>query len=87
MNCINVETEIEKSFAHTLKVDVQSLPSDFSTKTTAKLIGVKEGTLAVWRCTKRYNLPYYKIGSNVRYPLFGLLKFKLDNLKEVSNEK
>jgi len=31
------------------------------------LIGVKVGTLAVWRCTKRYALPYIKVGRLVRY--------------------
>ncbi len=25
------------------------------------------GTLAVWRCTKKYNIPYLKIGREVRY--------------------
>jgi hypothetical protein len=25
------------------------------------------GTLAVWRCTGRYRLPYVKIGGRVRY--------------------
>lgn len=33
----------------------------------AKYIGVGEGTLPVWRCTNRYNLPYLKIGRLVRY--------------------
>lgn len=82
----SIKAEIEKGFAHTLNIDVKNLPSDFSTEITSKLLGVKDGTLAVWRCTKRYPLPYYKIGSNVRYPLFGLIKFKLDSLKEVHNE-
>lgn len=30
-------------------------------------LGVTEKTLAVWRCEKRYNLPYIKIGRSVRY--------------------
>jgi len=33
----------------------------------ADLIGVKPGTLAVWRATKRYSLPYLKIGTRVYY--------------------
>jgi len=24
-------------------------------------------TLAIWRCTKRYDLPYHKVGRKVRY--------------------
>lgn len=34
---------------------------------TAESLGVTIGTLAVWRCTARYNLPFVKIGSRVRY--------------------
>ena len=33
----------------------------------ARLLGVSVGTLAVWRCTKRYPLPYIKVGRSVRY--------------------
>lgn len=33
----------------------------------AQLLGVSVGTLAVWRCTKRYALSYIKIGRSVRY--------------------
>lgn len=38
--------------------------------------------LAAWRPTKIYSLRYFKIGSNVRYPLFGLLEYKTNQLKE-----
>lgn len=30
-------------------------------------LGVSVETLNVWRCTKRYNLPYIKAGRLVRY--------------------
>ena len=33
----------------------------------SKILGVTVGTLAVWRATKRYNLPYVKVGRLVRY--------------------
>lgn len=33
----------------------------------AEILDVSPGTLAVWRCTKRYKIPYIKIGRNVRY--------------------
>jgi predicted DNA-binding transcriptional regulator AlpA len=33
----------------------------------ARLLQVSTNTLAVWRCEKRYRLPYVKIGSLVRY--------------------
>ena len=33
----------------------------------ASTIDVTPGTLSVWRSTGRYNLPFIKIGSKVRY--------------------
>ena len=34
---------------------------------TAQILGVTRGTLAVWRCTKRYPLPFVRIGRKIRY--------------------
>ena len=36
-------------------------------ETAARLGLTNPDTLAVWRCTKRYPLPWVKIGSRVRY--------------------
>ncbi len=36
-------------------------------KTAAKYLSVSPGTLAVWDCTKRYDLKPLKIGRAVRY--------------------
>jgi excisionase family DNA binding protein len=33
----------------------------------AACLGVSQHTLAVWRCAKRYPLPYVKVGARVRY--------------------
>lgn len=33
----------------------------------AELLNIRPGTLACWRVTKRYPLPYVKIGRSVRY--------------------
>lgn len=33
----------------------------------AEILGVSTKTLNVWRCTGRYNLPFVKVGSRVRY--------------------
>jgi excisionase family DNA binding protein len=30
-------------------------------------LGLKKGTLSVWRSTGRYQIPFVKIGSKVRY--------------------
>lgn len=34
---------------------------------TATYLGVSERTLSVWRCTKRYDIPYIKVGRLVKY--------------------
>jgi len=36
-------------------------------KEAADFLGVTTETLSVWRCDKRYDLPYIKIGSKVFY--------------------
>jgi len=33
----------------------------------SEILGVSVGTLAVWRTTKRYHLPYVKSGRLIRY--------------------
>ena len=33
----------------------------------AEALGVSPKTLNVWRCTGRYDLPFVKVGSRVRY--------------------
>ena len=41
----------------------------------AEFLGIKEHTLAVWACNKRYKLPYVKIGRLVKYRYSDLLEF------------
>lgn len=41
----------------------------------ADFLGLKRQTLAVWRSTGRYGLPYTKIGRSVRYRLSDLERF------------
>lgn len=48
-------------------------------KTAAKVLGINPHTLAVWACTRRYPLPFVKIGSSVRYLKSDLAKFIADN--------
>ncbi len=38
-------------------------------KETSKILHITPETLAVWRCTNRYDLPYVKLGRKVRYKL------------------
>lgn len=47
----------------------------------AAYLGVAEQTLAVWKCTKRYNLPYVKVGKLVKYRKQDLDEFIAKNLQ------
>lgn len=44
-----------------------ALPPLLSPKEVSDYIGVPVSTLAVWRCTGRVHLPFYKAGRAVRY--------------------
>jgi hypothetical protein len=46
-----------------------------SPQQTAEILGVEVPTLANWRCNKRYNLPYVKVGSKIKYPEKGVIAF------------
>ena len=39
----------------------------FTPEQVALYIGISHSTLSIWRCTKRYNLAYVKVGRLVRY--------------------
>jgi predicted DNA-binding transcriptional regulator AlpA len=49
-------------------------------KTAARYLAVSPGTLAVWDCTKRYDLKPIKVGRAVRYRKSDLDKFLEDRL-------
>lgn len=38
-----------------------------SDREATSYLGLADGTLAVWRSTGRYQIPFIKIGANVRY--------------------
>jgi excisionase family DNA binding protein len=38
-----------------------------TTAEAAKVLGLSTGTLTIWRCVKRYPLPYVRVGRNIRY--------------------
>jgi predicted DNA-binding transcriptional regulator AlpA len=44
-------------------------------KETAAILGTTAGTLQVWRSTKRYPLPYVKVGRSVRYKRSAIADF------------
>ena len=50
-------------------------------KEASKFLGISEGTLAVWKVTKRYPLPVIKVGRLVRYRESDLIAF-LDKMTD-----
>jgi hypothetical protein len=52
-------------------------------KAAAKYLGLKNpNTLAVWDCTKRYDLRPIKVGNRVRYTRANLIRFLNSQLSE-----
>jgi len=48
-------------------MNIPIFPDRYSSQEAANILGVAPETLSIWRCTKRYPLPYIKIGSKVFY--------------------
>ena len=44
-----------------------AIPKLLTPKEAGAILGVKASTLAIWRATSRYDLPYVKCGHLVRY--------------------
>lgn len=44
-------------------------------KSAAEFLGVEEQTLAAWRCTNRYPLPFIRVGRKIRYRISDLERF------------
>ena len=50
-------------------------------KAAAKFLSLSPGTLAVWDCTKRYDLKPIKVGRAVRYRLADLERFLFERMR------
>lgn len=50
-------------------------------KRAARYLGIAPGTLAIWDCTKRYDLRPIKVGRSVRYRREDLDRFLEERLK------
>jgi predicted site-specific integrase-resolvase len=50
-------------------IELENFPRShrFTPAEAADALGIKEGTLAVWRSTGRYPLPYVRIGRKIFY--------------------
>ena len=61
---------------------------DLYTRSQAAIyLGVTTGTLAVWACSKRYKLPYVKIGRLVKYRKSDLDAFISSRLMNCQSEE
>lgn len=66
---------IKAEIAAQLGFDPKTPPVHIDDKQAADALGVKPTTLAVWRSTGRYNLPFLKVGRLVKYRLSDLAEF------------
>lgn len=57
-----------------------------NTEEASQYLGVTRDTLAVWRTTRRYELPYIKVGRLVKYRLTDLDEWLNNRTKEKNNE-
>jgi excisionase family DNA binding protein len=57
-----------------------------SPEQVADILGVSKQTLAVWRCDRRYALPYVKVGSRVRYRPGDVQRFVESRLEAEAQE-
>lgn len=58
-----------------LGFDPQNPPVNVDDKQAALALGVKPNTLAIWRSTGRYSLPFLKVGRLVKYRISDLAEF------------
>lgn len=58
-----------------LGFDPKNSPATITDKQAAEALGLQPTTLAVWRSTGRYNLPYLKVGRLVKYRISDLAEF------------
>lgn len=67
--------QIRAEIAAQLGYDAARPPVQVDDKQAAAALGIKPSTLAVWRSTGRYRLPFIKSGRLVRYRLADLAEF------------
>lgn len=66
---------LKSEIAAQLGFDPNNPPVNIDDKQAAEVLAVKATTLAVWRSTGRYNLPYFKVGRLVKYRISDLAEF------------
>jgi predicted site-specific integrase-resolvase len=54
-------------------MQIVSKPQLLNNDEAAEFLGISPGTLVVWRCEKRYPVPYLKVGRKVLYDVDDLV--------------
>lgn len=75
MDNIHIAASIKAEIALTLGFDPKKPALQVDDRDAARVLGVKTSTLAVWRSTGRYDLPYMKVGRLIRYRVSDLADF------------
>lgn len=70
-----LKAEIAAQIAAQLGFDPKSPPVNVGDNQAAVVLDLKPNTLAVWRSTGRYDLPYFKVGRLVKYRISDLAEF------------
>jgi len=68
-------TEIKAQIVEAL--GLSRTPVNLTPEQTGEVLGTSVSTLAVWRGTGRYNLPYTKVSRRVAYPINAVAEFLL----------
>lgn len=69
-----------------LDLDASEVQRLLTPEQVSEMLVVPVATLAVWRCTMRYNLPFIKVGKHVRYRLADVIAFIEANLRQTTEE-
>ncbi len=70
--------QLETKKAEIMKaLGLSRLPVNLTPQQTSEVLDTSANTLAMWRTTGRYQLPYTKISRRVAYPLSGVAEFLL----------
>jgi hypothetical protein len=70
---VSKETQIE--IDQKVNEIVKKYTELLDTEDAASYIGVSSHTLEVWRSTKRYDVPYIKVGRLVKYRVYDLINW------------
>lgn len=82
MNQQNTPTldDVKRDICVALGLDPERPPLTLTDKQVAEVLGVKTSTLAIWRSTGRYNVPFSKSGRLIRYPLDGIASHYMSHI-------